>query len=98
MEVQDNLDRNATPNGKDTNDDIQNNYHHEDTGNFEPRGQENHVNLANLTWELDDLCHRIQAREDQPAEALHCLEQKLQRLSIALHPSAPPDPLNNALR
>ena len=92
------LDRNANPNRKDTNVDIQDNYHNKDTGDFEPIGEENDTNLAHLTWELDDLCHRVQAREGQPAEALHCIEQELQRLTIALHPSAPPEPLNNVFR
>ena len=36
---------------------------HEDTGDFETIAQEHHTNLANLTWELDDLCHRVQAGE-----------------------------------
>ena len=92
------LDRDATPNGKDTEVDIQNNYHHEDAGDFEPIGQENHANLANLTQELHDLHHRVQAREGQPAAAVHCIEQKLQRLIIALCPSAPPEPLEDVLR
>ena len=69
------LDRDANPNGNDTDVDIQDNYHYENTGDFEPIGQENNTNLANLTWELDNLCHRVQARESQPAEALHHIEQ-----------------------
>ena len=92
------LDRDANPNGKDTNVDTQNNYHNEDTGNFEPIGQENDTNLANLTWELGDLHHRDQVREGQLAEALHHIEQGLQRLTIALCPSVPPEPLNDVLR
>ena len=78
--------------------DVQNNYHHVDTGDFEPIGQKNHANLANLAQELDDLCHRVQAGEDQPAETLHCIEQELQRLTIALCLSAPPEPLDSVLR
>ena len=92
------LDMDANPNGKDTNVDIQDNYHNEDTGDFEPTGQENDTNLANLTQELDDLHHRVQAQEGQPAEALHHIEEELQRLTIALCPSAPPEPLNGVLR
>ena len=92
------LDRDATSNGKDTDVDIQKNYHLEDEGDFEPIGQENHANLAYLTWELGELCHRIQAQENQPAEALQCKEQALQRLSIALHQSAPSELLDNVLR
>ena len=92
------LNRDDTLHGEDTEANIPRNYHHEDTGNIETIGQEHHTNLANLTWELDDLCHRVQAGEHQPAEALHCIEQELQRISIALCPSAPPEPLNNVVR
>ena len=92
------LDREATLNGKDTNVDTLHNYHHEDTGDFETIEKENHTNLANLTWELDDLCHRVQAREDQPAEALHCIECELQKLSIVLHASALLEPFDDVLQ
>ena len=66
--------------------------------NFENAQQENHTNLATLTWELDDLCHRFLAGEGQPTKALYCTECKLQRLSIALHPSAPLEPLDDVLQ
>ena len=65
---------------------------------FEPIGQENHTNLENLTQELDDLHHRVQAGEDQPAGALHCIAQELQRLLIALCPSGLPEPLDDVLQ
>ena len=70
----------------------------EDMDNFEYVEQENHTNLATLTQELNDLNHRVQAGEGQPVEALHGIECKLQRLSIALCPSAPPEPLNDVLQ
>ena len=92
------LDRDSTPKGKDIDVNILHDYHHEDTNDFESVEQENHTNLAVLSRELDDLCHRVQAGEDQPTEALHHIEHKLQRLSIALHPSAPVEPLDNILR
>ena len=92
------LDRDAIPNGKDTGIDILHDYHHEDTGDFENVVQENHTNLATLTRELDDLHQRVQAGEGQPAEVLYCIECKLQRLSIALHPSAPTEPLDDILK
>ena len=57
------LDRAATPNGKDTDANIQYDHHHEDMNDIENIEQENHTNLANLTRELDDLHHRIQAGE-----------------------------------
>ena len=87
------LDRDAMPNGKDTDVDIPHDYHHEDTGDFDNEEWENHTNLAILTRELDDLCHRV-----QPAEALYHIECELQRLSIAFHPSAQPEPLNDILK
>ena len=92
------LDRDSTPNGKDTDANILHNYHHEDMDNFENVEQENHTNLATLTWELDDLHQRIQAGEGQPMEVLHHIECELQRLSITLHPSAPLEPLDDVLQ
>ena len=91
------LDRD-TSNGKDTDVNIPHNYHHEDTGDFENVEQENHTNLATLTRKLDDLCHRVQTGEGQPMETLYHIEDELQRLSISLHPSAPPEPLDNILK
>ena len=92
------MDRDDTPHGKDTEVNIPHDYHHEDTGEFETIEQENHTNLANLTQELDDLCHRVQAGENQPAEALHHIECKLQKLSIVLHPPARPEHLDDVLQ
>ena len=92
------LDRDAALNGKDTDVNIPHNYHHEDTGDFENVEQENHTNLADLTRELDDLCHRVQAGEGQPTEALYHIEHELQRLPIAFHPSATPEPLDDVLK
>ena len=54
--------------------------------------------LVTLTWDLDDLCYRVLAGEGQPIEAIHCIEHELHRLPQALHPSAPPEPLNNVLQ
>ena len=31
-------------------------------------------------------------------DAVHHIEHELQKLTIALHPSAPPEPLNNVLK
>ena len=69
------LDRDDTPHGKDIEVNI---LHHEDTDDFESVEQENHAKLATLTKELDNLCHRAQAGEGQPMEALHCIEHELQ--------------------
>ena len=92
------LERNDTPHGKDTEVNIPHDYHQEHTDDFETIEQENHTTLANLTWELDDLCHKVQAGKGQPMEALHQIECKLQKLSITLHPSAPPEPHDDVLQ
>ena len=89
------LDRDATLTGKDTYVNIPHDYPPEDMDDFENIEQENNTNLAALTKVLDDLHHRVQAGEGQSVEALHHIEHELQRLSIALHPSAPLEPLNH---
>ena len=61
------LDKDTAQHGQDA--DIPDNYHHEDMDNFENTGQGNNTNLANLTWELDDLLYRVQAGEGLPTEA-----------------------------
>ena len=62
------LDRDDTPHGKDTEAHIPHGYDPENTGDIGTIGQEHHTKLANLTWELDDLHHRVQAGEGQPIE------------------------------
>ena len=54
--------------------------------------------LTALTREIDDLCQWVQAEEGQPMETLNCIECKLQKLSIALHPPAPTEPLGEVIR
>ena len=44
------------------------------------------------------MTYATESREGLSAEGLHHMEQELQRLTIAIHPSAPPEPLNNVLR
>ena len=92
------LDRDATMTEKDTDVNITHNFHHEDTDDFENVEQGNHTSLAAITRELDDLCHRFQAGEGQPMDVLHHIEHKIQRLSIALCPSVPLEPLDDVLR
>ena len=92
------LDRDDNPYQKDTEAHIPHDYDHDDTGDIGTIGQEHHTNLAILTWEPDDLYHIVQAAEGQPAEALDHIEHELQRLSIALHPSALPEPLDDGLQ
>ena len=92
------MDSDDTLHGKDNEVNIPHDYHHEDTGDFETIDQEHHINLTNLTQELDDLYHRVQAGEGQPTETLHHIECKLQRLSIVFHPSTPPEMLDDVLQ
>ena len=65
---------------------------------FEESEPNNPARLTLITRELNDLCQCVQVREGQPTEALHHIECKLARLSIALHPSAPPEPLDDVLK
>ena len=60
---------------------------------FEDSEPNNPTRLTAIIRELDNLCHSVQAGEGQSLETLHCIECQLQRLSISLHPSAPPEPL-----
>ena len=92
------LDKDDTTHGKDTEVNTPHDYHHKDTDDFETMEEVHHTNLANITWELDDFCQRVQAGEGQPVEALQPIEHELQKLSITLHPSAPPEPLNDVLQ
>ena len=55
------LDRDNTLHVKDTEAHIPHDYDHEDTGDIWTVRQKHHTNLANLTWQLDDLHHRVQA-------------------------------------
>ena len=54
------FDRDDTLHGKDTEVNTPHDYHHKDTGDFETIEEEHDTNLANITWKLDDLCHRVQ--------------------------------------
>ena len=59
---------------------------------------ENYTPLNDLTRALDHLQLKIDAAEGQPTEAINCLEYELHRLSLALCPSAPPEPLDEVLQ
>ena len=59
---------------------------------------ENHTQLNDLTKALDHLQIKVDATKSQPTEAINCLEQELYRLSLALYPSAPPEPLDDVLQ
>ena len=59
---------------------------------------ENHNQLNDLTKVLDYLQIKIDAAKGQPTKAINHLEHELHRLSLALHPSAPPEPLDEVLQ
>ena len=69
----------------DTDVEVQQDIHPEDTAPFEDIEHTNPARLTFITRELDDLHQRIQAEEGQPTESLHCIEQELQHLSISLN-------------
>ena len=73
-------------------------FHPINTNDFEDSETSNATRLTAITRELDNLCQWVQAGEGQPSEALNHIEHKLQRLSISLHPSAPPEPLEEVLK
>ena len=50
------------------------------------------------TNEVDYLQHKIEVTKGQPTEAINNLECELHRLSLALCPSALPEPLDEVLQ
>ena len=86
------------PNPQDQDIDIPNDYQHEDIDGFENVENENHTQLRDLTNKVDHLQQKIEVAKGQPSEAINCLECELHRLSLALHPSALPEPLDDILQ
>ena len=86
------------PNPQEQDIDTPNDYQHEDIDNFENVENENHTQLNDFTKALDHLRLKADATEGQPTEARNCLECEFYRLSLALHPSAPPELLDEVLR
>ena len=62
----------------DTNVEVQQDFHPEDTAPFEDVEYTSLTRLTVITRELDDLHQRIQAEEGQPTESLHHIEHELQ--------------------
>ena len=72
---------------------------HQVNANYFEESEPNYpTRLTLITRELDDLCQCVLAGEGQSAGALHHIECELQRLPIALCPSAPPEPLDDILK
>ena len=86
------------PNHKDQDIDIPNQYQHDNIDDFENAENENHTQLRDLTNEVDHLQHKIGVTKGQPTEAINHLECEFFRLSLALDPSAPPEPLDEVLQ
>ena len=62
----------------DTDVQLQQDFHPENTDQFENLEHNNHNRLYVIIRELDDLCQRIQAEEGWPTDSLHDIEQELQ--------------------
>ena len=86
------------PNPQEQDIDTPDDYQHEDIDDFENVENENHTQFNDLTKALDQLPITVDATEGQPTEAINCLECELHRLSLALCPSAPPEPLDDVLQ
>ena len=78
--------------------DIPSDYQHGDIDDFENMENEYQTQLRDLTNEVDHLQHKVEATEGQPTEATNHLEYELHRLSLALHPSALLEPLDEVLQ
>ena len=86
------------PNPQEQDTDIANGNQHEDMGYFENGEHENCTRLRDLTNEIDCLQHKVEATESQPTESINHLEHELHRLSLSLHTSALPEPLDEVLQ
>ena len=80
----------------DTDVEVQQDFHPEDTDQFEDLEHNSPNRLHVITREFDDLCWRFQA-EVKPTEFLHCTEQELQQLSISLNLPTQTEPLEKVL-
>ena len=86
------------PNAQDQDIDIPSDYQHGDTDDFENVENEYHTCLRDLTNKVNHLQHKVEATKGQSTEAINCLECELHRLSLALCPSALPEPLDEVLQ
>ena len=77
--------------------DIPIDYQHGNIDDFENVENECHTPLTDLTNEVDHLQHKVEATTGQPTKAINCLEHECHRLSLALHPPALPEPLDEVL-
>ena len=92
------LDRDDNPGRSNATSDTPQDFHPEDIDDFESIEHVNPTRLATISRELDDLCQRFQAEEGQPTDYLQHMEWELQWLSLSLHASPPPEPLDEVLK
>ena len=78
--------------------DIPNDYQNEEMDDLQNLENENQTWLRDLTNELDHLWYKVEATESQPTEDISHLECELHRLSLALYPSALPEPIDEVLQ
>ena len=69
---------------------------------YEPQEEmdiiEQNEQLKDLTKTVDDLRHHLNATNEECREAISRIESELNRLTLMLHPSAPPEPIDNLLQ
>ena len=69
---------------------------------YEPQEEidivEQNKQLKDLTNTVDDLCHHLNDTNEEHREAISRLKCELNRLALMLHPSAPPEPIDDLLQ
>ena len=65
-----------------------------DLENIEPTHQ---AGLRDLTCEIEQLCQTIETNDNDPMDAIHNLEHKLNQLAITLHTNIPAEPIGEVL-
>ena len=69
---------------------------------YEPQEEidiiEQNEQLKDLTNTVDDLRHHLNATNEECREAISRLEHELNRLTLTLCPSAPPEPIDDLLQ
>ena len=73
-----------TPESQDVDSDSQENYQ-----------EENIISLQHLTHKMEQLRQTVEDKDNDPRDAIHQLEQKLNQLTITLHP--PSEPIEEVL-
>ena len=61
-----------------------------DSDSQENYQEENIISLQHLTHEIEQLRQTVEDKDNDPRDAIQQLEQKLNQLTITLHPSSEP--------